>query len=65
MANKKRRVEFLMACQTRLVSWNLLIAGFIRNGDVESAWGIFEEMPVKDLVSWNTVLGALMQENMF
>ncbi|KAK3190109.1 hypothetical protein Dsin_029670 [Dipteronia sinensis] len=48
-----------------VVSWNSLIAGFIRNAEVESAWGIFEEMPEKDLVSWNTVLGALMQESMF
>ncbi|KAI9196153.1 hypothetical protein LWI28_021510 [Acer negundo] len=41
------------------------LEGFIRNGDVEKAWGIFEEMPDKDLVSWNTVLGAYLQESMF
>lgn len=61
-----------MACRVfdgmsnrNVVSWNTVIAGFIRNGDVDSAWEIFEEMPERDIVSWNTVLGALMQESMF
>ncbi|KAF3455648.1 hypothetical protein FNV43_RR00287 [Rhamnella rubrinervis] len=27
-----------------VVSWNSLIAGFIRNGDLKSAWGIFNEI---------------------
>ncbi|PRQ36012.1 putative pentatricopeptide [Rosa chinensis] len=27
------------------VSWNSLISGFIRSGDVKSAWKVFNEMP--------------------
>lgn len=48
-----------------VVSWNSLIAGFIRNDDVESAWRVFNEMPESNLVSWNTMIGALVQESMF
>jgi pentatricopeptide repeat protein len=48
-----------------VVSWNSLIAGLIRNGNVESAWEIFKEMPYSDLVSWNTMVTALVRESMF
>ncbi|KAA8548666.1 hypothetical protein F0562_000350 [Nyssa sinensis] len=48
-----------------VVSWNSLIAGFVRNGDLQSAWRLFNEMPKSDLVSWNTIIGALVQENLF
>ncbi|KAL6970448.1 Pentatricopeptide repeat-containing protein [Sarracenia purpurea var. burkii] len=48
-----------------MVSWNSLIAGFVRNGDVDSAWTLFNRMPETDLVSWNTMIGALVQEGLF
>ncbi|XP_059625053.1 pentatricopeptide repeat-containing protein At3g22690 [Cornus florida] len=48
-----------------VVSWNSMIAGFIGNGDMGSAWGFFNEMPESDLVSWNTIIGALVQESLF
>lgn len=48
-----------------IVSWNSLIAGFVRNGDVESAQSMFYEMPKRNLVSWNTMIRALVQESCF
>ncbi|PSS01425.1 Pentatricopeptide repeat-containing protein [Actinidia chinensis var. chinensis] len=48
-----------------VVSWNSLIAGFVRNSDVESAWALFNQMPETDLVSWNTMIGGLVQESLF
>ncbi|CAK9154412.1 unnamed protein product [Ilex paraguariensis] len=48
-----------------IVSWNSLIAGLIRNGDVESAWTVFNYMPERDVVSWNTIISALIQESLF
>lgn len=48
-----------------VVTWNSLIAGLVRDGDVELAWRIFDEMPESDLVSWNTMVGALVQASMF
>ncbi|KAK1387850.1 Pentatricopeptide repeat-containing protein [Heracleum sosnowskyi] len=48
-----------------VVSYNSLIAGLIRNDDVELARKIFIEMPETNLVSWNTILAALVQESLF
>ncbi|KZV56278.1 pentatricopeptide repeat-containing protein [Dorcoceras hygrometricum] len=48
-----------------IVSWNSLLAGFARNGDIESAKEVFEDMPERDLVSWNSMIGALVQESLF
>lgn len=59
-----RKIFYHMPNKT-VVSWNSLIAGFIRNGDLKSAWGIFNEMAECDLVSWNTMIGALVKESMF
>ncbi|WRX19923.1 Pentatricopeptide repeat - like 10 [Theobroma cacao] len=38
---------------------------YIRNGDIGSAWEVFNNMPESDLVSWNTIISALVQESMF
>ncbi|KAJ7954854.1 Pentatricopeptide repeat-containing protein family [Quillaja saponaria] len=43
----------------------LVKIGLIRTDGMESAWRIFSEMPESDLVSWNTMVGALVQESMF
>ncbi|PRQ36701.1 putative pentatricopeptide [Rosa chinensis] len=44
----------------------MLQSGFLMNaGDVKSAWKMFNEMPRSDLVSWNTMIGALVQESKF
>ncbi|KAF6138120.1 hypothetical protein GIB67_033534 [Kingdonia uniflora] len=58
------RVFDLMLSKT-VVSWNTMIAGFIRNSDMESAFRFFKEMPEKNLVSWNTMVGALVQDSLF
>ncbi|XVF28788.1 hypothetical protein REPUB_Repub15cG0061700 [Reevesia pubescens] len=41
------------------------LEGYIRNGNVASAWEVFNNMPESDLVSWNTIVSALVQESMF
>ncbi|ESW29103.1 hypothetical protein PHAVU_002G043500 [Phaseolus vulgaris] len=48
-----------------VVTWNSLIAGLGRDGDVELALRIFDEMLERDLVSWNTMISALVQASMF
>ncbi|KAK1377085.1 Chlororespiratory reduction 4 [Heracleum sosnowskyi] len=37
-----------------LVSWNCMICGYVDK--FESAWELFKEMPVRDLISWNLML---------
>ncbi|KAK7856430.1 pentatricopeptide repeat-containing protein [Quercus suber] len=40
------------------VTWNTMISGYSRSGDVESARAVFEEMPVRDVASWSAMLAA-------
>lgn len=41
-----------------VVSWNSLLAGYIRFGDVDGAWRVFDEMPERNVVSWTTMIGG-------
>ncbi|PON84303.1 Pentatricopeptide repeat [Trema orientale] len=40
------------------ITWNTMITGYSRLGDVEKARYLFEEMPERDLASWSAVISA-------
>ncbi|GAV87295.1 PPR domain-containing protein/PPR_1 domain-containing protein/PPR_2 domain-containing protein, partial [Cephalotus follicularis] len=40
------------------VSWNSMIAGLIRNEDLEEARRVFDAMPEKNAVSWNAIISG-------
>ncbi|KQJ86793.1 pentatricopeptide repeat-containing protein At3g22690 [Brachypodium distachyon] len=42
--------------ETTVVSWNVLLDGFVRAGDLDAAWELFVEMTERNVVSWNTVM---------
>ncbi|MBA0560547.1 hypothetical protein Golob_017436 [Gossypium lobatum] len=42
-----------------VVSWNLMVDGFIEVGDLDSAWEYFEKTPYPNVVSWVTMLCGL------
>ncbi|MQL97300.1 hypothetical protein Taro_029989 [Colocasia esculenta] len=44
--------------QRDVVSWNTMIAGLARAGQLELARTLFDEMPDRDTVSWNAMLGG-------
>uniref|UniRef100_A0A7N0REL4 Chlororespiratory reduction 4 n=1 Tax=Kalanchoe fedtschenkoi TaxID=63787 RepID=A0A7N0REL4_KALFE len=39
-----------------VVSWNTMVGGMVKAGEVENARKLFDEMPERDAVSWNTIL---------
>ncbi|CAM8933419.1 unnamed protein product [Rhodiola kirilowii] len=39
-----------------VVSWNTIMKGLVKAGNVEDARKLFDEMPQRDAVSWNTIL---------
>ncbi|KAH9621455.1 hypothetical protein KSS87_011593 [Heliosperma pusillum] len=41
-----------------LVSWNILIAAYVRHDYIHTALHLFDVMPHRDIVSWNTLLSA-------
>lgn len=44
--------------QRDVVSYNVLIGGFVKAGDVVKARELFDLMPVRDSVSWNTIIAG-------
>ncbi|XP_004293856.1 PREDICTED: pentatricopeptide repeat-containing protein At5g66520-like [Fragaria vesca subsp. vesca] len=57
--------SFVDACQLfdempekSTVTWNTMISGYSRKGNVERARLVFEEMPLRDVSSWNAMIAA-------
>lgn len=40
------------------VTWNMMISGYSRTGDVDRARAVFEEMPLRDVASWSAMIAA-------
>ncbi|KAM1792309.1 hypothetical protein PS1_036362 [Malus domestica] len=38
------------------VTWNTMISGYLRSGDVKRARLVFEEMPVRDIAPWSAMI---------
>ncbi|XP_073099918.1 pentatricopeptide repeat-containing protein At5g66520 [Elaeis guineensis] len=47
--------------QRDVISWNSMIAGCLKAGDVDLALALFDEMPQKDIISWNSMIDGLMK----
>lgn len=54
-------LQFKVSIKDHLESWNVLIAGFIKNGKMEQARLIFDEMPERDVFSWSTMISGYAQ----
>nr|GLL39181.1 pentatricopeptide repeat-containing protein At3g29230 [Ipomoea trifida] len=47
--------------QRDVVSWNSMISGLLKAGDLVEARRLFDEMPERDVVSWNTILDGYVK----
>ncbi|GFZ07725.1 pentatricopeptide repeat (PPR) superfamily protein [Actinidia rufa] len=47
--------------ERNVVTWNSLLAGYVRNRDIDMAYGIFNEMPERNVVSWTTMIAGCAQ----
>ncbi|XP_073303639.1 pentatricopeptide repeat-containing protein At1g33350-like [Primulina huaijiensis] len=43
-----------------VVTWNVMITGFSRQGDIRDAYSFFEDMPLRDLGSWSAMIAGYM-----
>ncbi|GMJ09290.1 hypothetical protein like AT3G29230 [Hibiscus trionum] len=44
-----------------VVSWNSMIAGLLKVGQLREARKLFDEMPERDIISWNTILDGFVK----
>ncbi|OMP00967.1 hypothetical protein COLO4_12247 [Corchorus olitorius] len=44
-----------------VVSWNSMISGLLKVGELGQARKLFDEMPERDMVSWNTILDGYVK----
>lgn len=50
------RKFFMLMGERDTVSWNSMIGGLVKAGELVEARQLFDEMPKRDTVSWNTIL---------
>ncbi|THG00517.1 hypothetical protein TEA_004012 [Camellia sinensis var. sinensis] len=50
------RKLFTVMEERDIVSWNSMIGGLVKAGELSEACRLFDEMPERDTVSWNTIL---------
>ncbi|KAM3714846.1 hypothetical protein ACJW31_01G365000 [Castanea mollissima] len=44
-----------------VVTWNSMLAGFVRDGRIGDAEKVFDEMPERDVISWSTMIMGHVQ----
>lgn len=47
---------FMLLGERDTVTWNIMISGLVKSGELSEARRLFDEMPDRDTVSWNTIL---------
>lgn len=58
---RKAKLVFGETGGTNVVTWNSLILGCFRCGDVDGARRVFEKMPERNMVSWTTMIAGCAQ----
>lgn len=51
--------------EKNVVSWNAMISGYTRVGQVGNAISLFDQMPERDVPSWNAVIAGCTQNGLF
>ncbi|PPR84222.1 hypothetical protein GOBAR_AA36491 [Gossypium barbadense] len=64
MVNLAREVFDIMP-ERNLVSWNALIKGYIKAGQVVEARKVFDNMKQRDVISWTSMITGYSQVNQF
>lgn len=55
------RIIFDSMVDRNVVSWNVMLNGYVKGGMVDLARDIFDRIPVKDVVSWGTIIDGYLQ----
>ncbi|KAI3469505.1 hypothetical protein Pfo_026168 [Paulownia fortunei] len=55
------QIVFNKMVQRNVVSWNVMLNGYVKAGLVDLARELFERIPEKDVVSWGTMIDGYVQ----
>ncbi|KAI0503477.1 hypothetical protein KFK09_014411 [Dendrobium nobile] len=55
------RLLFDESCDLDLISWNAIVSGYGKSGDVKTARYLFDEMPERNLVSWSAMIDGYVR----
>ncbi|CAA7026494.1 unnamed protein product [Microthlaspi erraticum] len=59
---RKARLVFDYMQDRNSVTWNTMIDGYMRNGQVHDAVKLFDEMPERDLISWTAMINGFVKK---
>ncbi|KAJ8750309.1 hypothetical protein K2173_014224 [Erythroxylum novogranatense] len=70
MYAKCGRLELARLCFDELkvknsMSWNTMIDGCMRNGDIQEAIELFDKMPKRDKISWTVLIDGFVKKGLF
>ncbi|CDO98985.1 unnamed protein product [Coffea canephora] len=54
-------LQFKLGSKHHIANWNALISGLIRNGRIDEARVLFDEMPERDVFSWSSMISGYSQ----
>ncbi|XP_073104516.1 pentatricopeptide repeat-containing protein At5g56310 [Elaeis guineensis] len=57
------RLLFDEICHRDVVSWNAMVAGYVKVGDMDNAHALFGWMPERNVISWTTMIAGYAQMN--
>ncbi|KAE9455333.1 hypothetical protein C3L33_12768, partial [Rhododendron williamsianum] len=55
------QLQFELGSKDHVASWNALVAGLVRNGKIELARQLFNEIPERDVISWSSMISGYSQ----
>lgn len=58
---KQQLSMLVVGINSHVASWNTLIAGLIRNRNIDEARQLFNQMPERDACSWSTMISGYIQ----
>ncbi|PIA37839.1 hypothetical protein AQUCO_03000407v1 [Aquilegia coerulea] len=54
----------LTKCLKNVYTWNAIVSGCVKGGNLEDAQNLFVKMPERNSVSWNTMISALVRSGL-